>query len=62
MTTPFRLLVTEPLDGRETTPAAMLPDAFIDPVTREPYPFAAAVSSGLSVGVPGTLATWEAAP
>ena len=25
------------------------------------YPFADAVSSGLSVGVPGTLATWEAA-
>ena len=38
------------IDGRETAPAAMLPDAFIDPVTREPYPFAAAVSSGLSVG------------
>ena len=36
-------------------------DAFIDPATGQPYPFAAAVSSGLSVGVPGTLATWEAA-
>ena len=49
------------IDGRETAPAAMPPDAFIDPATGEPYPFAAAVSSGLSVGVPGTLATWEAA-
>ena len=49
------------IDGRETAPAAMPSDAFIDPATGGPYPFAAAVSSGLSVGVPGTLATWEAA-
>jgi gamma-glutamyltranspeptidase/glutathione hydrolase len=49
------------IDGRETAPAAMPSDAFIDPSTGQPYPFAAAVSSGLSVGVPGTLATWEAA-
>ncbi|HEY9366122.1 MAG TPA: gamma-glutamyltransferase, partial [Agromyces sp.] len=49
------------IDGRETAPATMPGDAFIDPVTGQPYPFAAAVSSGLSVGVPGTLATWEAA-
>ena len=49
------------IDGRETAPAAMPTDAFIDPATGEPYPFATAVSSGLSVGVPGTLATWEAA-
>ncbi|MFB9308286.1 gamma-glutamyltranspeptidase/glutathione hydrolase [Agromyces hippuratus] len=49
------------IDGRETAPATMPTDAFIDPVTGQPYPFAAAVSSGLSVGVPGTLATWEAA-
>ncbi len=50
------------IDGRETAPAAMPTDAFIDPGDgRSPYPFAAAVSSGLSVGVPGTLATWEAA-
>lgn len=47
--------------GRETAPAAMPSDAFIDPATGQPYPFANAVSSGLSVGVPGTLATWEAA-
>ena len=49
------------IDGRETAPATMPGDAFIDPVTGQPYAFAAAVSSGLSVGVPGTLATWEAA-
>lgn len=49
------------IDGRETAPASMPTDAFVDPATGQPYPFAAAVSSGLSVGVPGTLATWEAA-
>ena len=49
------------LDGRETAPAGMGPNAFINPATGTPYPFATAVSSGLSVGVPGTLATWETA-
>lgn len=49
------------IDGRETAPAGMPTDAFIDPATGLPYPFANAVSSGLSVGVPGTLATWDAA-
>ncbi|MFF2495390.1 gamma-glutamyltransferase [Agromyces sp. NPDC058064] len=49
------------IDGRETAPAAMPSDAFIDPATGAPYAFADAVSSGLSVGTPGTLATWEAA-
>lgn len=49
------------IDGRETAPAAMPSDAFIDPATGAPYAFANAVSSGLSVGTPGTLATWEAA-
>lgn len=49
------------IDGRETAPATMPSDAFIDPATGAPYAFAAAVSSGLSVGTPGTLATWEAA-
>ncbi|KRE29362.1 gamma-glutamyltransferase [Agromyces sp. Soil535] len=49
------------IDGRETAPAAMQSNAFIDPATGQPYSFASAVSSGLSVGVPGTLATWEAA-
>ena len=49
------------IDGRETAPDAMGPNAFIDPATGQPYAFARAVSSGLSVGVPGTLATWETA-
>lgn len=49
------------IDGRETAPAGMESDAFIDPATGTPYSFANAVSSGLSVGVPGTVATWEAA-
>jgi gamma-glutamyltranspeptidase/glutathione hydrolase len=50
------------IDGRETAPAAMPQDAFIDPATGEPYPFSPErVTSGVSVGVPGTLATWERA-
>jgi gamma-glutamyltranspeptidase/glutathione hydrolase len=47
------------VDGRETGPAAFRPDIFVDP-TGQPYPFATAVTSGLSVGVPGTPATWQA--
>ena len=39
--------------------AAMPHDAFIDPATGEPYPFTPErVTSGVSVGTPGTLATW----
>ncbi len=50
------------IDGRETAPGAMPRDAFIDPETGEPYPFTPElVTSGVSVGVPGTLATWETA-
>jgi gamma-glutamyltranspeptidase / glutathione hydrolase len=50
------------LDGRETAPAAMPHDAFIDPATGRPYPFFPdLVTSGVSVGVPGTPATWETA-
>jgi gamma-glutamyltranspeptidase / glutathione hydrolase len=50
------------LDGRETAPAAMPRDAFIDPRTDEPYNFSPElVTSGVSVGVPGTLATWQRA-
>jgi gamma-glutamyltranspeptidase/glutathione hydrolase len=47
------------IDGRETAPQGMKPDAFIDPKTGQPLAFADAVTSGLSVGVPGTLATWD---
>lgn len=50
------------IDGRETAPAAMPNDAFIDPATGKPYPFTPQlVTSGVSVGVPGTPATWERA-
>jgi gamma-glutamyltranspeptidase / glutathione hydrolase len=47
------------INGRETAPQGMKPDAFIDPKTGQPLAFADAVTSGLSVGVPGTLATWD---
>jgi gamma-glutamyltranspeptidase / glutathione hydrolase len=50
------------IDGRETAPAAMPHDAFIDPATGKPYNFTPElVTSGVSVGVPGTLATWKRA-
>ncbi|MFC4782916.1 gamma-glutamyltransferase [Nocardioides sp. MAHUQ-72] len=50
------------IDGRETAPAAMPHDAFIDPATGDPYPFTPErVTSGVSVGTPGTLATWQRA-
>ena len=50
------------LDGRETAPAAMKHDAFIDPATGKPYTFTPdLVTSGVSVGVPGTPATWQGA-
>jgi gamma-glutamyltranspeptidase/glutathione hydrolase len=49
------------IDGRETAPAGASSTSFIDPETGEPYPFPELVSSGVSVGVPGTLATWETA-
>lgn len=50
------------IDGRETAPAHLPHDAFIDPETGKPYGFSPArVTSGVSVGVPGTLATWQRA-
>ncbi|HEX6579135.1 MAG TPA: gamma-glutamyltransferase [Jiangellaceae bacterium] len=49
----------ETIDGRETAPALMEEDAFVE--NGVPIPFAEAVTSGLSVGVPGTPATWELA-
>ncbi|MFK0039679.1 gamma-glutamyltransferase [Paenarthrobacter sp. NPDC090517] len=50
------------IDGRETAPAGMPTDAFIDPTTGKPYRFTPElVTSGVSVGVPGTPATWEQA-
>ncbi|WP_438841157.1 gamma-glutamyltransferase [Actinoplanes auranticolor] len=49
------------IDGRESGPATMTEDIFVDPADGLPYDFAEARVSGLSVGTPGTLATWEAA-
>ncbi len=50
------------IDGRETAPAAMPHNAFIDPATGKPYNFTPElVTSGVSVGVPGSLATWKRA-
>ena len=49
------------IDGRETAPASATGNLFIDPATGKPLPFPTAVTSGLSVGVPGTLMTWQRA-
>src|SRR4051794_14759917 len=47
------------LDGRETAPRAMTATSFQE--NGAPIDFNEAVTSGLSVGVPGTLATWQRA-
>ncbi|GIE92831.1 gamma-glutamyltransferase [Paractinoplanes rishiriensis] len=49
------------IDGRETGPATMREDHFVDPADGLPYDFPEARVSGLSVGTPGTLATWQSA-
>ena len=49
------------IDGRETAPAEMPEDAFINPEDSKPYSFKKQATSGISVGVPGTPATWERA-
>ncbi len=50
------------IDGRETAPAKMPTDAFIDPATGKAYNFTPElVTSGVSVGTPGTAATWDRA-
>ncbi|WP_045742060.1 gamma-glutamyltransferase [Actinoplanes rectilineatus] len=49
------------IDGRETAPASATESLFIDPADGLPYDFQEARVSGLSVGAPGTLATWESA-
>jgi gamma-glutamyltranspeptidase / glutathione hydrolase len=46
------------IDGREIAPSSATSSLFIDPSTGKPLPFPTAVTSGLSVGVPGTLMTW----
>ncbi|GAU67208.1 putative gamma-glutamyl transpeptidase [Streptomyces sp. NBRC 110611] len=50
---------TRTLDGRETAPRSADKDLFLDHGT--PIPFDEAVTSGLSVGTPGTPATWDTA-
>ncbi|MBM0227328.1 MULTISPECIES: gamma-glutamyltransferase [Micromonospora] len=47
------------IDGRESAPASMTETSFINPATGQPYRFDEARISGLSVGVPGTLLTWQ---
>ncbi|MEU6610396.1 gamma-glutamyltransferase [Streptomyces shenzhenensis] len=47
------------LDGRETAPLSAGSDLFLE--NGSPLAFADAVSSGLSVGTPGTPATWQTA-
>jgi gamma-glutamyltranspeptidase / glutathione hydrolase len=47
------------IDHRETAPASMRPDSFLEGGT--PLPFNAARFSGVSVGVPGTVAGWDEA-
>jgi gamma-glutamyltranspeptidase/glutathione hydrolase len=47
------------IDGRETAPLSADKDLFVE--NGKPVPFAEAVSSGLSVGTPGTPATWQTA-
>nr|WBO81283.1 gamma-glutamyltransferase [Streptomyces sp. SBE_14.2] len=47
------------IDGRETAPLSADSGLFLE--NGAPIPFADAVSSGLSVGTPGTPATWERA-
>lgn len=49
------------IDGRETAPASMRPDSFLDPATGRPYPFPTLVTSGLGVGVPGAVRAWDEA-
>ncbi|WP_427165570.1 gamma-glutamyltransferase [Streptomyces sp. C1-1] len=45
------------IDGRETAPLTADSDLFVE--NGKPLAFADAVSSGLSVGTPGTPATWQ---
>ncbi|HEY2041502.1 MAG TPA: gamma-glutamyltransferase [Jatrophihabitans sp.] len=49
------------IDGREMCAAACTPSLFIDPTTGKPLAFEEARHSGLSVGVPGMVATWAKA-
>ena len=50
----------ETIDGRETAPMTYDESTFLD-AEGDPLPFRDVVGSGLSVGVPGTPATWQRA-
>jgi gamma-glutamyltranspeptidase/glutathione hydrolase len=49
------------IDGRESAPATMQENAFVNPATGAPFQFQEARISGISVGVPGTPQTWQTA-
>ncbi len=51
------------IDGRESAPSrSPKRTMFLDPATGDPYPFYPdLVTSGLAVGTPGTVATWQEA-
>ena len=49
------------IDGREMCPAGCTPQFFLDPKTGQPLAFEDARRSGLSMGVPGQVATWTTA-
>src|SRR3954470_22216599 len=50
------------IDARETAPIGFPQDAFIEQQTGKPIPLTPErVTSGMAVGVPGTLASWAAA-
>jgi gamma-glutamyltranspeptidase/glutathione hydrolase len=49
------------IDGRESAPASMQENAFVNPATGQPYAFQEARVSGISVGAPGTPRTWQTA-
>src|SRR5262249_12298727 len=49
------------IDGRESGPADMTTDYFVNSPTVTPYDFPEARIRGLSVGAPGSLATWATA-
>ncbi len=48
-------------NGRETAPAAVTPDMFLDPETGEPIRYFAGITSGRSTGVPGVMVMLEKA-
>ena len=49
------------IDSREAAPDGFGPTSLIDPATGQPIGFDEAVTSGLSVGVPGTVRGWDEA-